>query len=101
MAAPSDEPTASRATPMAPTTRALPAMRTSKPSVGSPGLAYESSLRAVAQALDPDLASVVAAVPGWSRLKPEVVPLGGGITNRNFRVDIAGQSFVLRLSGKV
>ncbi len=75
-------------------------MRTSKPSIGSPGLAYGSSLRAVAQALDPDLASVVAAVPGWSGLEPEVVPLGGGITNRNFRVDIAGQSFVVRLSGK-
>jgi thiamine kinase-like enzyme len=54
----------------------------------------------VAQALDPDLASVLAAVPAWSGLEPEVVPLGGGITNRNFRVDIAGQSFVVRLSGK-
>src|SRR5207247_1788670 len=77
-----------------------PATRTYKPSIGSPGLAYGSSLRAVAQALDPDLASVVAAVPGWSGLEPRVVPLGGGITNRNFRVDIAGQSFVVRLSGK-
>src|SRR2546422_358092 len=100
MAAPSDEPEASRARPMTPTTKALPATRTSKPSVGSPGLAYGSSLRAVAQALDPDLASVVAAVPGWSGLEPRVVPLGGGITNRSFRVDIAGQSFVVRLSGK-
>ena len=54
----------------------------------------------MAQALDPDLASVVAAVPAWSGLEPEVIPLGGGITNRNFRVDIAGQSFVVRLSGK-
>ena len=54
----------------------------------------------MAQALDPDLASVVAAVPAWSGLAPEVVPLRGGITNRNFRVDIAGQSFVVRLSGK-
>jgi thiamine kinase-like enzyme len=75
-------------------------MRTPVPSIGSPGLAYGSSLRAVAQALDPDLASVVAAMPAWSRLEPEVVPLGGGITNRNFRVDIASQSFVVRLSGK-
>jgi len=75
-------------------------MRTSVPSAGSPGLAYGSSLRAVAQALDPDLASVVAAVPAWSGLEPEVAALGGGITNRNFRVDIAGQSFVVRLFGK-
>jgi hypothetical protein len=75
-------------------------MRTSVPSAGSPGLAYGSSLRAVAQALDPDLASVVAAVPAWSGLEPKVASLGGGITNRNFRVGIAGQSFVVRLFGK-
>jgi thiamine kinase-like enzyme len=75
-------------------------MRTSVPSAGSPGLAYGSSLRAVAQAFDPDLASVVGAVPAWSGLKPKVASLGGGITNRNFRVDIAGQSFVVRLFGK-
>jgi thiamine kinase-like enzyme len=54
----------------------------------------------VAQALDPDLASVVAAVPAWSGLASEVAPLGGGITNKNFRLDIAGQSFVVRLFGK-
>ena len=54
----------------------------------------------MAQALDPDLASVVAAVPAWSGLESEVAPLGGGITNKNFRVDIAGQSFVVRLFGK-
>jgi thiamine kinase-like enzyme len=54
----------------------------------------------VAQALDPDLASVVAAVPAWSGVASEVAPLGGGITNKNFRLDIAGQSFVVRLFGK-
>src|SRR6266508_2283149 len=97
---PSEDPNARRTMPVAPITRALPAMRTSVPSAGSPGLAYGSSLRAVAQALDPDLASVVAAVPAWSGLEPKVASLGGGITNRNFRVDIAGQSFVVRLFGK-
>lgn len=54
----------------------------------------------MAQALDPDLASVVAAVPAWSGFEPDVASLGGGITNRNFRIDIAGQSFVVRLFGK-
>src|SRR5438093_5500795 len=39
MVAPSEDPKA-RTTQMAPTTRALPATRTSKPSIGSPGLAY-------------------------------------------------------------
>src|SRR6266542_1465973 len=76
MVGPSDDPNASSTMPVAPTTRALPDIRTSVPSAGSPGLAYGSSLRAVAQALDPDLASVVAAVPAWSGLEPEVAPLG-------------------------
>ena len=29
-----------------------------------------------------------------------MTPLGGGITNRNFRVDVGGESFVLRVGGK-
>src|SRR6266511_6239881 len=96
---PSEDPNARRTIPVAPITSALTAMRTSVPSAGSPGLAYGSSLRAVAQDLDPDLASLVAAVPACSGLEPKVASLGGGITNRNFRVDIAGQSFVVRLFG--
>lgn len=51
-------------------------------------------------ALDPDLAAVVAAVPAWAGAEPVVSPLEGGITNRNFRVDVRGESFVVRLSGR-
>jgi len=54
----------------------------------------------VGGALDPDLAAVVAASPAWTGAEPEVSPLEGGITNRNFRVDIRGESFVVRLSGR-
>ncbi len=51
--------------------------------------------------LDPGLEAVIRAVPAWSGLgEPEVTPLTQGITNRNFRVDIGGESFVVRLSGK-
>jgi thiamine kinase-like enzyme len=51
--------------------------------------------------LDPDLAAAIAAVPEWAGLEPrQVAPLPAGITNRNFRVDIAGESFVLRLAGE-
>ncbi len=50
--------------------------------------------------LDPGLEAVIAAVPSWSGLEPDVTPITIGITNRNFRVDIGGESFVVRLSGK-
>jgi thiamine kinase-like enzyme len=50
--------------------------------------------------LDPALAAVIDAVPSWVGLTPEVTPITIGITNRNFRVDIGGESFVVRLSGK-
>ena len=50
--------------------------------------------------LDPALAAVIAAIPEWDGLEPEVTPITIGITNRNFKVDIGGKSFVVRLSGK-
>ena len=50
--------------------------------------------------VDPALASVIGAVPAWKGLSPAVTPITIGITNRNFRVDIGGESFVVRLSGK-
>jgi thiamine kinase-like enzyme len=50
--------------------------------------------------LDPALAATIAAIPGWDGLEPEVTPITIGITNRNFKVDIGGESFVVRLSGK-
>jgi thiamine kinase-like enzyme len=36
----------------------------------------------------------------WPGQPVRIEPLGGGITNRNFRVDVAGESFVLRIGGK-
>jgi thiamine kinase-like enzyme len=50
--------------------------------------------------VDPELAAVIEAVPGWAGLAHQVTPITIGITNRNFRVDIEGRSFVVRLSGK-
>ena len=35
----------------------------------------------------------------WPGRKAHVAVLGGGITNRNFKVDVAGESFVLRMGG--
>jgi thiamine kinase-like enzyme len=54
----------------------------------------------VTATLDPALAAVLAAIPEWHGSEPVVTPITIGITNRNFKVDIAGESFVVRLSGK-
>jgi thiamine kinase-like enzyme len=46
------------------------------------------------------LEEAVARVPQWNNAKElKTAPLGGGITNRNFRVDVDGQSYVLRIVG--
>lgn len=46
------------------------------------------------------LEQAIARVPGWESADPTVAPLGGGITNQNFRIDVGGQSYVLRLVGE-
>jgi len=46
------------------------------------------------------LEEAIARVPQWagtSYLK--ATPLGGGITNNNFRIDVGGEAFVLRIVG--
>lgn len=40
-------------------------------------------------------------MPGWPEAaRIEVAPIPGGITNRNFRVDVDGQAFVVRIPGR-
>ena len=36
----------------------------------------------------------------WPGRQARVEPLGGGITNRNFKVSVGGEAFVLRIGGK-
>jgi thiamine kinase-like enzyme len=50
--------------------------------------------------LDDELAAVVAAMPGWADAGVSATALTLGITNRNFRVDVGAESFVVRLSGR-
>jgi thiamine kinase-like enzyme len=46
------------------------------------------------------LEDAIARVPQWAGAKDlKTTPLGGGITNQNFRVDVDGESFVLRICG--
>jgi len=40
------------------------------------------------------------AVPAWGGRDLEITPIDAGITNRNFRVDVGDEAFVLRLSGR-
>src|SRR5712691_8200483 len=46
------------------------------------------------------IARILSQVPGWSAERAVVTPLQGGITNQNYRVDIDGGAFVLRVGGK-
>lgn len=42
---------------------------------------------------------ILAQIPGWNSADAVVAPLMGGITNQNYRVDIGGETFVLRIGG--
>ena len=50
--------------------------------------------------MDQHIERIVSQIPGWSIGKALVTPLAGGITNQNYRVDIHGETFVLRIGGK-
>lgn len=43
------------------------------------------------------LATLLEKVPIWTGRDPVATPLSGGITNQNFRVEVGGDSYVLRL----
>lgn len=47
----------------------------------------------------PSLESCLARVPQWAGKELKTSPLTGGITNRNYRVEVDGEAFVLRLAG--
>jgi thiamine kinase-like enzyme len=45
------------------------------------------------------IARILAQIPAFDLSEPVITPLSGGITNENFRVDVRGEAFVLRISG--
>jgi thiamine kinase-like enzyme len=49
---------------------------------------------------DPALDDLLDRVPGWAGQPRTVTPLEGGITNRNYRVEVGGEAFVVRSPGK-
>src|SRR6266513_6511676 len=50
--------------------------------------------------MDQHIEHILNQIPGWNAADATVAPLVGGITNQNYRVDIAGETFVLRVGGK-
>jgi thiamine kinase-like enzyme len=46
------------------------------------------------------LEEVIARIPDWTSARTVTSTLGGGITNLNYRVDVEGKSFVVRIPGK-
>jgi thiamine kinase-like enzyme len=46
---------------------------------------------------EPNQAAILDRVPGWGGRTRAIEPLSGGITNRNFRVTVDGETFVLRI----
>jgi thiamine kinase-like enzyme len=50
--------------------------------------------------MSPTIEEAIARLPQWQGASDiSVTPLEGGITNRNYRVDVKGKSFVVRISG--
>jgi len=48
--------------------------------------------------VEPEPEAIVARL--WPGRDARLEPLGGGITNRNFKVEVGGEAFVLRIGGK-
>lgn len=49
--------------------------------------------------MSPALETILARVPQWVGKDLRSSPLTGGLTNRNIRVEVEGETFVLRLAG--
>jgi thiamine kinase-like enzyme len=48
-----------------------------------------------------NIQEVIARVPGWAAAASQrITPLAGGITNENYRVDVDGRAFVVRIGGE-
>jgi hypothetical protein len=58
---------------------------------------YRVVLPFAAMPQDPRLEPALEAV--WPGRMPAIEPIEAGITNRNFRIDVEGDTFVLRLAG--
>jgi thiamine kinase-like enzyme len=49
--------------------------------------------------VEPSIDEVIAAVPAWAGRRVAATPISGGLTNRNFRVDVDGVPCFVRIPG--
>ncbi|MGH2513023.1 MAG: phosphotransferase [Candidatus Limnocylindrales bacterium] len=47
----------------------------------------------------PSIDQVVAAIPAWRGRSTHSTPIGGGLTNRNYRVEVDGTGYFVRIPG--
>ncbi len=50
--------------------------------------------------IDARLARIIDRVPEWRNRHVDISPLPGGLTNSNYRLDVDGQSYVVRIPGE-
>jgi thiamine kinase-like enzyme len=48
----------------------------------------------------PSIEEVIACIPDWQGRSLAVMPLSGGLTNTNYRVDVDGTPYVVRIPGR-
>ncbi len=61
-------------------------------------LSVPKALELERQEMEEELRAVIALVPALRDRKVTIEPLSGGLTNRNYRVDADGESYVLRIT---
>lgn len=49
--------------------------------------------------MTPSIEEVIAAIPDWAGARVEASPIAGGLTNRNFRVEVEGVPHFVRIPG--
>ena len=49
--------------------------------------------------MTPSIEQVVAHIPEWEGRQVSFAPLGGGLTNTNFRVEVEGRPYFVRIPG--
>ena len=49
--------------------------------------------------MEPSIEEVVAAIPDWAGRRIVAIPVSGGLTNRNYRVEVDGTPYFVRIPG--
>src|SRR5439155_5300083 len=72
-------------------------LRQARNSIGPAGWFRTRSIRYASMDVELAPASLMDRVPGWTGRSRKVEPLAGGITNKNYLVQVDGERFVVRI----